>query len=59
MGVVSCLMVMTQHVLALVIGALMLRIKTASKVGAEFAVLRTLFIHLAQTSVVEGFRIVR
>ena len=59
MGVVGCLMVVTQHVLALVVGALILRIKTASKVRTEFAVLRTLLIHLSQTSIVECFRIVR
>ena len=58
MSVVCCLVVMTQHILALIVGALMLRIKTASKVGAEFAVLRTLLIDLPKTSVVECFRIV-
>ena len=37
----------------------MLRIKTASKVRTEFAVLRTLLIDLPKTSIVECFRIVR
>ena len=49
---------MTQHVLALVVGALMLRVKSASKVRAEFAVFRTLLINLSKTSVVKCFRIV-
>ena len=49
---------MTEHILALIVGALMLRIKTASKVGAEFAVLRTLLIDLPKTSIVKCFRIV-
>ena len=58
MSIVSSLVVMTQHVLALIVCTLVLRIKTTSKVRTEFTVLRALFIDLSKTSIVESFWIV-
>ena len=58
MCIVSCFVVMTQHILTLIVRALMLRIKTASKVRTEFTVFRALLIDLSKTSIVECFRVI-
>ena len=46
-------MVMTQHILALIVRALILRVKSAPKVRTEFTVLRTLLVDLTKTRIVE------
>ena len=56
--IIGRFVVMTQHILALVVRALILRVKSAPKVRAEFTVLRTLLVDLPKTRVVECLRVV-
>ena len=58
-GVVSSLMIVRKQGLTLVIAAMVLCVKFTAQISLKFVIIDAFFVHLTQTCIVEGLRVVR